>query len=135
MKGGIDMAKGTLTSLVPYVTPALVRHEISERIVPPVTDIYETPDAFVVKLDLPGATKESIKMHIEFKTLVVQAEVKNEEEKFLVYSEIGKKRYYREFNLGDGIDTESVTAQFEDGVLTITLPKTEKVKAREIKIQ
>lgn len=129
------MTNGTFTSLIPYMPAALVRHEINERIVPPVTDIYETADAFVVKLDLPGATKESIRLQVEPRKLVVQSSITAADGGTMIYSEIGRKRYYREFNLGEGIALDGVTASFENGVLTVTLPKTEEVKAREIKIQ
>lgn len=124
-----------MTSLVPYTQPALTRYELSERVVPPVTDIYETADAFVVKLDLPGATKESIKLQVEPRKLVVQSSIATTDSMNLLYSEIGRKRYYREFNIGDGINIDGIQATYEDGVLTITLPKTEEMKAREIKIQ
>ncbi len=129
------MNNRALTSIIPYMPSAIIRHEVSERIVPPVTDIYETADSFVVKLDMPGATKESIRLQIEPRKLVVQCSIGVADEKNLVYSEIGRKRYYREFNITDGIAYDKVSAQFELGVLTITLPKTEEVKAHEIKIQ
>ncbi|MCX7984008.1 MAG: Hsp20/alpha crystallin family protein [Bacteroidetes bacterium] len=124
-----------MTALVPYTPTALTRYEMNERVVPPVTDIYETADSFVVKLDLPGATKESIKLQVEPRKLVVQSSITADESMNLLYSEIGRKRYYREFNIGDGINVEGIHASFEDGVLTITLPKTDEMKAREIKIQ
>jgi HSP20 family protein len=102
----------------------------------PTADVYETGDAFVVKLDLPGATKESISISVEPSTLSVRATVQphHHESASLLSHEIGNKHYHRDFNLGEGIDQNGVKADFLNGVLTITLPKTEWMKAKEIKI-
>jgi HSP20 family protein len=117
---------------------ALIRHpDAVETIVAPVGDIYETSDAFVVKLDMPGATKDSIHLNVEPGYISVKAAVGpfHRDRDRTVMNEIGRKSYFREFNLGQGIDHNGVQAQFEDGVLTITLPKTEDSKAREIQIK
>jgi len=113
------------------------RTESAERIITPVGDIYETSDAFVVKLDMPGATKESIQLNVEPGSISVRAAVGpfHAERSTILMDEIGRKSYFREFTLGQGISHNDVQAQFEDGVLTITLPKTEESKAREIKIK
>jgi len=113
------------------------RLEEFEMGVSPVADIFETGDAFMVKLDMPGATKDSINLSVDTKLLSVRAKVApyHLEEVTLLFSEIGRKRYLREFNLGTGIKLDEIDAQFEDGVLTITLPKTDEVKAREIHIR
>jgi len=110
--------------------------ESMEKIVAPVADIFETADAFVVKLDLPGAIKESVGLSIGPNLLTVKARIvpQHKEDAKLLFSEIGCKSYLREFNLGDGVDHEKISAQFEDGVLTIILPKTDSVKAKEIPI-
>jgi HSP20 family protein len=110
--------------------------EESETVVSPVADIFETGDAFMLKLDMPGATKESISLNVGIKLLSVHARVTphHSEQAALLFSEIGRKQYVREFNLGTGIKLDEIDAQFEDGVLTVTLPKTDEVKAREIQI-
>jgi HSP20 family protein len=107
-----------------------------ERTVEPVADIYETADAFVVKLDMPGSSKEEIKLSIEPNRLVVRGTVgvQHGEGANVFFSEIGRKNYIREFNLSNGVNHDAIDAQYENGVLTITLPKTEHVKAREITI-
>jgi HSP20 family protein len=112
------------------------RPELVETPVVPVADIYETSDAYVVKLDMPGARKESIKLCVEPRYISVRAAVGgyHAEQTNILMNEIGRKAYVREFNLGRGINHNDVQAQFEDGVLTITLPKTEESKPREIQI-
>jgi len=108
-----------------------------EMVVSPYSDIYETADAFIVKLDMPGSTKESLSITVDSRQLIVRSamqEHKQEHGKTL-YSEIWKKKYFREFNLGTGIQIAKIDAQFESGVLTVTLPKSDEVKPREIHIQ
>lgn len=112
------------------------RPESMELVVAPLADLFEVADAFVVKLDMPGATKESINLSVEPNQLTVKAEVLshyNDDAKIL-FSEISRKSYLRRFNLGNGINIDRILAQFENGVLTITLPKTDEVKARTIQI-
>jgi HSP20 family protein len=113
------------------------RPEPLERPVTPVADIYETADAFVIKLDMPGAVKDSISVLVEPGILAVKGKVEppHREDGKLVFSEIGSRRYVRSFNLGDGVDGGNIEAKFENGVLGITVPKTESLKAREIKIK
>ena len=123
-------------ALMPRSSSAITKHQ-QERTVEPVADIYETNDAFVVKLDMPGSFKEGIKLSIEPDRLSVRGAVNLlfNDKGNVTFSEIGWKSYYREFNLGNGVNHENIEAQFEDGVLTITLPKAENVKAREITIK
>ncbi|HWP82327.1 MAG TPA: Hsp20/alpha crystallin family protein [Bacteroidota bacterium] len=124
-------------ALTRRVTSSLAqRVEPFHASVTPVADVYETGDAFVVKLDLPGATKESISISVDPNSLSVRASVQphHQETASLLHNEIGVKNYQRDFNLGEGIDHNGVKAEFVDGVLTITLPKTEWLKAKEITI-
>jgi HSP20 family protein len=112
------------------------RPEPLEPPVTPVADIYETADAFVINLDMPGAVKDSISVIVEPGILAVKGKVDSHRENGeLVFSEIGRRSYARSFNLGDGVDGGNIEAQFENGVLGITIPKTESLKAREIKIR
>jgi len=107
-----------------------------EHYVSPSTDVYETPDAFVLMVDMPGASREAIKVTMEDGTLSVQAKVSyHSGEPVLLFNELKQTAYYRLFNLGDGVDRNSVDAQYEDGVLLIKLFKNEKAKPREIQIK
>jgi len=112
------------------------RQEMVETIVTPVADIYETADAFVVRLDMPGTTGENIKLDIDPNRLSIRATVGTSMKPGMAFllNEIGQKVYHREFNLGDGIDLDHVSAAYTDGVLTITLGKTDAMKSREIRV-
>jgi len=107
-----------------------------ERYRVPVADVYETPDAFVLMLDLPGVTRESISLTLERGEMRVKADVTSlhkEEGTFLV-NEVDGSGFFRAFSIGEGIDTGTVDARFEHGVLTVKLFKSEETKPREIRI-
>lgn len=112
------------------------RTEYLNVIVAPLADVYETDDVFVVKLDMPGTTKEEISLSISSSRLDIRGTVGAilAENAGIILSEIGKKTYQRVFNLGDGIDRDRITAVYEDGILTITLGKTEEAKPRNIQV-
>jgi HSP20 family protein len=113
------------------------RPEPLATLVTPVADIYETADNFTIRLDMPGVSKDSISITAEPDTLAAQGEVvdHHRESGTLLFSEIGRKRYVREFNLGEGVDHNNIEAMLEDGVLVITVPKTDASKTREIHIR
>jgi len=117
-------------------TLPMTRPEVQEDYVTPSTDVYETSDAFLLMIDLPGATKESINVSIERASLVVKAGVEpyHKEDAKLLLNELRGKSYYRIFNIGEGIVRDTVDAQFEQGVLTIKLFKSEELKPRQIRI-
>jgi HSP20 family protein len=102
----------------------------------PAADIYETGDAYVLMLDLPGARKETISLVLEEGELRVKADDDwpDPVEGTLLMSELPSGGYARVFALGEGIDRGNVDARFENGVLTVKLFKTEERKPREIAI-
>jgi len=125
-------------ALVRSCCNALVRGvEESEMIICPAADIFETHDAFIVELDMPGVTKESITVTADAQVLSVSSSRTTDETErgaFLV-NEIGIKKYRREFRLGSGIKLDEINAEYSDGVLLVTLLKADEVKARHIQIQ
>jgi HSP20 family protein len=102
----------------------------------PVADVYETSDTFVLMLDLPGATRDSISLTLDKGEMRVKADVKrpHTDEGTLLINEMYGAGFYRAFSIGEGIDTRAVEARFEQGVLTVTLNKSEDLKPREIRI-
>ena len=92
------------------------------------TDINEKDGKYVLEADLPGFKKEDISVDIDKDCLTITAEHKSEEKEENADSYIRRERYYgsytRSFNV-KGIDTEAITAAYNDGVLTLTMPKKE----------
>lgn len=105
------------------------------RIVPPV-DIYETDNNVILVADVPGVTKEKLQLDIDKDDLTISGISEGQDidgERLIdecVYGE-----YRRTFTLADTIDREKITAKLDNGVLTLTLPKHEKVKPRKIAIE
>jgi HSP20 family protein len=106
------------------------------RIAVPRADIVETPEAFVVNLDLPGARKETISLTLEQNVLQVKAEVESRHgaDTNLLHRELWTAGYKRAFTLGEGVDRGTVDAVYADGVLTVKLFKTPETQPRTINI-
>ena len=101
-------------------------------IVPPV-DIYEENHVYTLKADLPGVTKENLDIAFENGELTILGKVQPREEE-PGYAEFTVSDYKRTFTVSDEIDSSKITAALENGVLTLTLPKSEKAKPRQIEI-
>ncbi len=132
------MTKNGEVALVRKGNDAIARRmEPLEDFVTPAADIFETPAAFVLKVDLPGVEKDSISVLVEPEQLTVKGLIGQlyKETNNLVYSEIRKASFYRKFRVGGGVDHDQIQAGFQDGVLTLTLPKNEAVRVREIPIK
>ncbi len=131
------MAKKNEVALVRRGDVSLIkRPESKEEFINAVADIFETPDAFVVKLDMPGSSKEGIKVNVEADVLSVRGTVRSHhrETATVLMKEIITLSYYRAFKLGEGLASDGIQAEFEDGVLTLIIPKTDDYKVREIPI-
>jgi len=116
----------------------LPAEEVSTRRWAPAVDIKETEDALVLRAELPGLTKEDVKITLENQVLTLSGERKFEKEaKGESYHRIERSygAFTRAFTLPTHVKTEKVDATFADGVLTVTLPKMEEAKPRHIAIR
>lgn len=112
--------------------------DIKEGIWQPAVDIYETQDSIVIKAELPDVDQKDIDVRIEDGLLTIKGERKHE-------SEVKKENYHRieryfgsfqrSFKLPGTVDQEKVQASCEKGVLTVTLPKKEEVKPKQINVE
>jgi HSP20 family protein len=104
----------------------------------PAVDLYEDKDRFTVKCELPGIKKEDIDISVEGNTLCICGErnVEQEEKPGEAYH---TERYYgrftRNITLPQAVNAGKVNATYKDGILTISLPKTEESKRKQIQIQ
>lgn len=103
----------------------------------PAVDIYETPNDLVVKADLPDVNEKDIDVRVENNLLTIRGERKFEksvsEENFLrVERTYGS--FSRSFSLPDTVNAETIAAEYKNGVLTVTLPKREESKPRQVKV-
>lgn len=104
----------------------------------PALDIHEDKDNFVVRVELPGMKKEDIDVSLREGSLSISGERKNEEtlENAEVYrSERFFGRFQRTVKLPSPVVAEKIQGQYKDGVLTVTLPKAEEAKPKQIDVQ
>lgn len=104
----------------------------------PVMDIGETDNAITIKAEVPGCKAEDIDISVHGNILTISGEKKHEEEKkekdyYHVERSYGSFR--RDLNLATEIDPNKIEAACENGVLTLTLPKSEKAKAVKVKVK
>lgn len=103
----------------------------------PRVDILETGNEFIAQMDIPGARPDSIDVEFERGTLTISAEVDAPvavENRRCVLREYGTGDYERSFTLTDEVAADRISAEYRDGVLTLTLPKTDNVKPRKVPV-
>lgn len=105
-------------------------------LVPP-TDIYETKDALIMLLDMPGASPDSLNVTLDNRVLTVAARSTPSAPQgyTLVHSEHQDGNYERAFTLADQFDSERIDAVFKDGVPRLTLPKATPSPAKKIAVK
>jgi len=103
----------------------------------PNADIYETEDALTVVLEIPGVEKKDVSVNLEGDVLRVEGRIDYSKYEGLepVYSEYNIGPYARAFTLSDKIDQNGISAELDDGVLTLTLKKSKEASPRRIAIR
>ena len=105
--------------------------------VPPV-DVFETPESIILKADLPEVNRDEVDISIENNTLTIKGERKMEKEvkeKNFYRMERSYGTFSRSFTLPPTVAGDKAEASFNDGVLTLTLPKREESKPQQIKVK
>ena len=104
----------------------------------PAVDIYETENELVLKADLPDVDLKDIDVRVENQTLTISGE-RNFEKKDTTkgYHRIERNygSFVRSFSVPNSFDTENIGAEFKNGVLSVTLPKKEAAKPRQVKVE
>ena len=104
----------------------------------PKADISETDGKFCITAELPGLKRDDVQINIEDHVLCIKGESKQEqEEESEAFHRIERQygHFTRSFSLPENVDEEHIAANFNDGLLTLTIPKTEKEKAKSIEIK
>src|SRR5690242_11201178 len=106
------------------------------RLFVPVTDIFETPEALTVVLEMPGVDRDSIEANVENSVVTIQGRIDFSKYEGMqpVYTEYIVGHYARSFEISHQLDQTKISAQMKDGVVTIVLPKSEHTKPRRIQI-
>lgn len=107
----------------------------TQEFVSPEVNICETKDGYVLQAEMPGVNKEGLEITLEGNEITIvghrHVDAVNGE---ALFRESREADYRRVFELDPAIDTGKVSARMEQGVLTLTLPKSERVKPRKIKV-
>ncbi|MGA8988097.1 Hsp20/alpha crystallin family protein [Aeromicrobium sp.] len=99
-------------------------------------DLVRDGDRYMLNADLPGVDPGSIDIDLDGNLLTIRAErteSMHAQAKWIVQERRGGS-YFRQFTLGDGIDTESISANYDNGVLSLLIPISEKAKPRKIQV-
>ena len=103
----------------------------------PAVDIVEEADRFLIKADLPGVSQDEIEIKVQDGELILagkREEKREEKQEKSYYCERRHGSFSRSFKLGDKVDTETIEAKYDSGVLTVSLPKKEETKPRQIEV-
>lgn len=104
----------------------------------PKADVLEKEDAFVVNLEVPGINPDDVQISLQGDTLSIRGERKHEAQQSgenYLRVERSYGAFQRNFALGLPVEADKVSAEYADGVLTVTLPKAEAVKPKQIRVK
>lgn len=107
----------------------------NERFIRPAVNIVETDEGLFLTADLPGASKENIDVNVEKGILTISAPAQSSTMGTSVYREFELGSYYRQFTIPEVLDHEKARADFNNGILTLRIPKAEVAKPKRIEVQ
>lgn len=116
------------------LTGSLLQFRPGPRFMP--VDLYRERENYILTADLPGIDPSSVDVDVDGQLLTIRAHrtaATREGAKWLV-QEGPTGTYLRQFSLGEGIDTEKISATYDNGVLSVIVPVSEKTKPRKIEI-
>ncbi len=104
----------------------------------PAIDVHETDDNYLIKVDLPGVKKEDVEVRLENGVLTIKAETsseqKEEKDGRLIRQERHFGQFMRQLSVGGDVDPQAVKAGFDNGVLSLNLPKVKQESPKTVKI-
>jgi len=114
-------------------TQAIRRNE--KEMLLPAADIWETPEEIILKMDMPGVSKENLDIKVEGDMLKIHGKTDSQQSDNLLYAEQRTGDFHREFSLSNDLNPDKINASIQAGVLTVKIAKSEKVKPRKIHIE
>ncbi|MDB6023570.1 MAG: small heat shock protein Hsp20 [Pedosphaera sp.] len=136
--GGLFELRNELHRLIESPLAELARGSQLLRVWNPAVDVYEDEQNVVVKAELPGLKKEEIQVSLEDGALSISGERKSEQkvEGAQTYrSERFAGAFQRSITLPSAVKNDGVKADYKDGILTVTLPKAEEAKRKQIEVK
>jgi len=114
-------------------TQAIRRNEKEALL--PLTDIWETPEEIILKIDMPGVDKDNLDIKVEGDMLKIHGKLESQQSGNPLYAEQRTGDFHREFSLSNDLNQDKINASITAGVLTVKIAKSEKVKPRKIQIE
>lgn len=110
---------------------------VDGRLFAPLVDIYEDDVNIYIVADLPGVQPEDVEVSVQRHELVVNGRIVHEQcpDEWPLYQEYQAGHWHRHFQLTDDVDRDRIDASMSKGMLTVTLPKSVKTKAKRIKVR
>jgi len=109
--------------------------ERAEQSITPVASVVEEGDVYMLNVEMPGVNKEGLEISVENNELTITGRRSLPQvEGTLIHRESRSENFRRVFELDPSIDTSKISARMDQGVLTLTLPKAERVKPRKITV-
>lgn len=132
---GSEMKATTMAGPKTY-SKERTQHDNRGKMFTPRFDIWEGEQALTLLGDLPGVEPSNLDIQFENRLLTVRGRVKRQAEvDGYLQSEYEVGDFQRSFTIGEKIDASGITAELKDGVLKLTLPKSEEAKPRRIEVQ
>ena len=109
---------------------------IPARVFLPVTDIFETDQALTVVMEMPGVDRNNVDVRVENDVLTVEGRLDFSKYEGLqpLYTEYNVGNYARSFHISSKVDQDRISAELNDGIMNLVLPKAERAKPRRIKV-
>ena len=111
---------------------------VDSNFVNPISDFWEGDNQLVAEIEMPGLNKDDIKVNVNDGSIEVKAETKDEKEdkkKGAYHFERNYSGYYRCFSLPKNVDPNAAGAEYKDGVLKVTVPKTQVEEKKQIDVK
>lgn len=93
-------------------------------------DFYEDEHSYFARFELPGVSKDKVDLELENAVLSITSQESSEDD-----SKLSRTRFERSISVPDGVDLDEISAAMQDGILTVTMPKAENSKPRQISVK
>ncbi|MDQ3069219.1 MAG: Hsp20/alpha crystallin family protein [Acidobacteriota bacterium] len=102
----------------------------------PLVDLYETPESYVISAELPGLAREDFAIELQANTLILKGRRPETAVSPRSYQQLecGQGPFSRTFRFSNDIDADAINAEFKDGVLVVTVPKSAQAASRRIDV-
>jgi len=107
----------------------------AEQFIAPRASVVENGDGYILQVEMPGMNKEGLEIAMEDNELtIIGRRSLATVDRTLIHQESRRENFRRAFEIDPSIDTDKISAQIDQGILTLKLPKSERVKPRKIAV-